>query len=434
MANGLYGSMRELQAINYAYSKNSIQIFILNGITSDYFTTYKDHFNFIISYFEKYNQLPSKESFQAKFPDNFEWINVSESEEAIVDALREAKLFRDVVADYKEIGQLLKDEKSDKAIEKMASLSQNYLKQEQTKCVDLIDDANLRYDSYIERLENPDKTFVTTGIKELDDIIGGWDMKNETAAICARTGFGKSWWMIYFALMAAKSGLRVGYYSGEMETDLVGYRLDSFAGNISNGSLTHGNANVRDDYSNYIESISSVIKGHIYCITPDMFDGSVTVSKLRAFIEKYDLQMLCIDQLSLLDDQKRARTPREQYMNISKDLRSLQRLKKIPIIEAVQLNREDTSENGPSTKNIAESDRIGQDATTVLFIDRKNDNVIFTIGKSRNARTGDKLTYSWNPNLGTFHYIPSENDAKKGEDFNSILDIYSDSSKSDSVF
>ena len=418
MINGLYGSMRELQAINYAYSKNSIQIFILNGITSDYFTTYKDHFDFIISYYEKYNQLPSKETFQAKFSDSFEWLNVSDSEQAIVDGLKEAKLFRDVISDYKEIGQLLKDEKADKAIEKMASLSQNYLKQEQAKCVDLIGDANLRYDSYIERLENPDKTFVTTGI----------------AAICARTGFGKSWWLIYFALMAAKSGLRVGYYSGEMETDLVGYRLDSFAGNISNGSLTHGNANVKDDYSNYIESISTTIRGHIYCITPDMFDGSVTVSKLRAFIEKYDLQMLCIDQLSLLDDQKRARNPREQYMNISKDLRSLQRLKKIPILEAVQLNREDTSENGPSTKNIAESDRIGQDATTVLFIDRKNDNVIFTIGKSRNARTGDKLTYSWNPNYGTFHYIPSENDARNGEDCESLLDEYKDSGRSDSVF
>ena len=39
--NGLYGSMRELQAINYVYNKNSIQLFVLNGITSDYFTTYK---------------------------------------------------------------------------------------------------------------------------------------------------------------------------------------------------------------------------------------------------------------------------------------------------------------------------------------------------------------------------------------------------------
>ena len=434
MVNGLFGSMRELQAINYVFNKNSIQLFILNNITSDYFTTYKNHFDFIIKYYDRYNQLPSKEIFQSKFADSFEWIIVTDSEQSIIDGLKEAKLYRDVISDYKEIGELIKDEKTDKAIEKMASISQNYLKQSQNNCIDLINDANLRYDSYIDRVENPDKSFVTTGIKELDDILGGWDMKNETAAICARTGFGKSWWLIYFALVAAKSGLRVGYYSGEMETDLVGYRLDSFNGNLSNGALTHGNANIKEDYLNYIDSLKESIRGHIYCITPDMFDGSVTVSKLRAFIEKYDLQMLCIDQLSLLDDQKKARNPREQYVNISKDLRALQRLKKIPILEAVQLNREDTTENGPSTKNIAESDRIGQDATTVIFVDRKNDNVIFTIGKSRNARTGDKLTYSWNPNFGTFYYIPTEKDAKSGEDCEKILDEYSDINKSDSVF
>jgi replicative DNA helicase len=144
--------------------------------------------------------------------------------------------------------------------------------------------------------------------------------------------------------------------------------------------------------------------------------------------------MLCIDQLSLLDDQRRARTPREQYVNISKDLRALQRLKKIPILEAVQLNREDTTENGPSTKNIAESDRIGQDATTVIFIDRKNDNVTFTVGKSRNAKTGDKLTYLWNINYGTLHYVPSEKDAKNGEDVEVLLGNYDDSRRSDSVF
>ena len=434
MTNGLYNSMCELQAINYVYNKNSIQMFILNGITSDYFTTYKDHYNYIIRYHEKYNQLPSKEIFQSKFSDNFEWIVVSDSEESIIDRLKEAKLFRDLINDYKDIGELIKSENTVKAIEKMASISQQYLKQEQSSCVDLISDAKLRFDTYIERCENPEKAFVTTGLKELDDILGGWDLKNETAAICARTGFGKSWWMIFFALMAAKSGLRVGYYSGEMEIDLVGYRLDTFMGNIANGSLTHGNANVKNQYETYMESLNKVVPGHIFCITPDMLDGSATVGKLRAFIEKYDLQMLCVDQLSLLDDQRRAKTPREQFANISKDLRALQRLKKIPILEAVQLNREDTTETGPTTKNIAESDRIGQDATTVLFIERKSDNVIFTVGKARNAKTGDKLTYAWNINMGTFHYIPIEGDARQGEGYEQLLEDYQDTAKSDSVF
>ena len=429
------GAITELQTINYIFQKNSIRAIIDNGITRDYFTVYKEHFDYLLDFYNKYNQLPSKETFQGKFNDSFEWLNVTDPEEYLISHLREAKMYRDVVKDYNAIGELLKSEQTDKAISQMSAISQKFYSQSGVGCVDLIDNAKDRYNSYLERVNNPDKSFVTTGLKELDDVIGGWDMLNETAIISARTGIGKSWLLIYFAYFAAKQGLRVGYYSGEMEAEFIGYRFDTFAGNIANGSLTHGNSEIKNQYETYLSNLSSTIKGHIYCITPDdkMFNGSVTVSKLKAFIEKYDLQMLCIDQFSLLDDEQKGKSVREQAINISKNLRALQRLKKIPILCAVQLNREDTEESGPSTRNIAESDRIGQDATTVLFIENKGDNVRITIGKSRNAKTGDKLTYMWNKNMGIMHYIPTDNDAKKGVDAEAIADSYNDT-KSDTIF
>ena len=79
----------------------------------------------------------------------------------------------------------------------MYEISQQFLKQKQSSCIDLINNANLRYEKYLNRLENPEKSFVTTGLKELDKILGGWDMENETATICARTGFGKSWFRYF---------------------------------------------------------------------------------------------------------------------------------------------------------------------------------------------------------------------------------------------
>ena len=352
----------------------------------------------------------------------------------MLDKLKEEKLYRDVVSSYKELAELIKAQKTNVAIERMASIAQQFLKQKQTNAIDLIENANVRLENYIDRVNNPEKATVTTGLKELDDILGGWDLTNETAVIAARTGVGKSWWLIYFALAAAKKGLRVGFYSGEMDTDLVGYRLDTLNGNIANGSLTHGNGNVRMQYESYIEDLNKNVPGKIICITPEMIDGNATVSKLRAFIEKYDLQMLCVDQFSLLEDEKRGRNPREQMLNLSKDLRTLQRLKQIPILAAAQLNREEISADGPSTRNISESDRIGQDATTVLFIERKKDNVVITVGKARNAKTGDKLTYIWNINMGTLSYIPTENDAKKGEGAEELEMQYNDTEKSNSVF
>ena len=434
MSEAISGAVTELQFLNFIFQQKSLNSVILNGITSDYFTTYKEHFNFIKNFYDTYNQLPSKETFTGKFGDSFDWLNVNDPEDYFIAKLREAKLYRDLIGDYKIFTNLIKSEKTNEAVEKMAEISQKYLKQQQSKCVDLISDAHIRFDNYIDKVNNPSQSYITTGIKELDDILGGWDMKNESAVIAARTGFGKSWWLIYFALQAAKAGLRVGYYSGEMDSDLVGYRLDTFFGNIPNGSLTHGNENVKLQYAQYIDDLNKVIPGHLYTPTPEDFGGFASVSKLKAFVEKYDIQFLCIDQLSLMADDKHGKGLYEQLGNISKDLRSFQRLKKIPILMASQLNREEWESDGPSTKNISGNDAVGHDATTVLFIERKQDNVVFTVGKARNAKTGDKLTYYWNINLGIINYVPTEKDAKLGEGSDELLNQYNDSEKSNSVF
>lgn len=435
MGNTALGSLTELQILNYAFIKNSLSIFSENGITADYFTTYRPQFEFLTSYYNQYGQLPSQETFQIKFDGKWDWLTVSDSADYLLKQLREAKLYRDVIVDYGKMTELIRDEKTDKAIEMMSEISQKYLQTSQSSCIDLITDGKARYDAYVERVNNPSKAFVTTGLPELDEILGGWDLQNESAAICARTGVGKSWMLVYFAMSAAKAGLRVGYYSGEMEADLIGYRFDTLLGNIANGSLTHGNASVKEQYENFIETLPTVVSGHLYCITPDdpMFGGRVTVDKLRSFIEKYDLQMLCVDQFSLVEDQRHAKTPREQAVNISKDLRALQRIKKIPILYAVQLNREDTTENGPSTKNISESDRIGQDCSTVLFIETKDDTMKMIIGKSRNAKSGDRLSYAWNKNMGIIRFIPTEGDARGGKDVDVTLEQF-DTDKSDNVF
>ena len=51
MANeAMYGSMIELQFLNYIFKVNSFQVVILNGIIEDHFTTYKPHFKFIKSF------------------------------------------------------------------------------------------------------------------------------------------------------------------------------------------------------------------------------------------------------------------------------------------------------------------------------------------------------------------------------------------------
>ncbi len=429
----IYAAVIELQTLNYIFKHNSMQIVTMNEITEQHFTLYKDHFKFIKNFYDQYKSVPSKETFQAKFGNTFEWMDVKDPDDYLVAKLDEAKLSRDVIVDFTKMRDLIKDEKTDKAVELMAAVSQKYLKQSKAEIVELVENADIRYQNYLEKSKNNNKFFIKTGLEELDLVINGWDVLNDSVVIAGRPGFGKSWWMIFFAMHAAKQGFKVGFYSGEMEPDSIGYRFDTFLGNIPNGALTHGNESVDQQYKTFLESLSNVVQGKLFVLTPEMIGGYMTVSYCRAFMEKHDLDIMFIDQLSLMRDEKNGRNAKEKLDNISTDLRLLQRMMKKPIIMASQLNREDVGEDGPDTKNISGSDKIGQDATIVLFIERnpKENLVKLLLGKSRNSESGKRLTYMWEINKGILHYIPDSKDALGGKpDENSIEEDI----KSGSVF
>ena len=96
----------------------------------------------------------------------------------------------------------------------------------------------------------------------------------------------------------------------------------------------------------------------------------------------------------------------------------------IPIISVSQQNRESTEEKGVGTQNIAQSDRIGQDSTTVIFLERKDDIMTLYLGKARDTVVGAKLNYRVNLDTGTFTFIPNENDATGGADCDGLRDEF----------
>ena len=144
-----------------------------------------------------------------------------------------------------------------------------------------------------------------------------------------------------------------------------------------------------------------------------MIGGLAGTTELRGFIEKDDLDMLCVDQHSLLVDDKHAKSPVERASNISRDLKTLQVLKKIPIIAVSQQNRQ-SIEDGINLTHISQSDRIGQDSTIVLALERKDDVLIVNLLKSRNSENSAQFKYAVDFDKGIFEYINIENDGLKG--------------------
>lgn len=407
--------MIELQVINKVLATKQFAFLKLNNITSDYFNDYKDEFKYIDSYYDKYNTVPDVATFLSTYP-SFELLQVNEPNDALIDSLEEEYLYRQSVPIIQEAARLLTEDDARKGIEYIQSHIDKIARKMPMNAIDLVKQADERYQKYLDRVANPKSFYITTGFKELDDIIGGWDLKGEYACVVARTNHGKSWWLDYFVLAAAKSGKRVGLYSGEMSADKVGYRLDTLFSHISNYKITRGFEEVQGDYGKHIEDFKK-IAGNIFVITPADLGGPATVPKLKAFCERYEIELLAIDQFSLMDDARKNKVRNEKFESISMDVKIMQTQLEIPVICVAQLNRGIEKGEDPDTSNIAGSDRIAQDATTILSLQQKdNHRVVLQIMKARDAKVGDKLTYIWDIDEGKFEYIPMDSEPQAIKD------------------
>ena len=422
--------MIQLQILNKILETGNSSLFTLNNLDDSYFSDYKDEFNFIKNHYTSYGVVPDKETFVSKFP-TFDFLIVKETDKYLLDALAEDRNKRNLIETFNKIRDKLNANDTDGAMQVFRNASDKMSEMISLESTDIFKDIS-RYDAYVERCSDFSKYYVSTGFKELDNVLGGWDRQEELATIIARTNQGKSWMLLKCAIAAAEQGLNVGLYSGEMSERKVGYRIDTLISHISNTCIIQGNTAIQNDYKRYIDSLANgKIKGSIKVLTPAQINGPAGVTALRAFIEKEKLDMLCVDQHSLLEDDRKAKNPVERAANISKDLKNLQVLKKIPIISVSQQNRGDTSE-GITTMNIAQSDRIGQDSTVVLAFEQKDGVLNLQIIKARDAGAGKKLQYAINFDKGTFEFMPSDNDATNGAGTEALKEIYEENG--DDVF
>lgn len=397
-------------------------LIILNRLDESFFPNYKGEWKYITNHFDKYGKIPDKESFLSNFPE-FDLIKVNEPAQYLIDELYKEHQSNQLAETFNKVRKLLIEGKTEEAVDLYKNAYEKLAVGVPLTSVDILKDTS-RYDAYVERLQSFDKYYVRTGLPELDSIIGGWDREEELATIVARTNVGKSWLLLKFAVAAAEQGLTVGIYSGEMSERKVGYRIDTLIQHISNGALIHGSSSIQNDYKTYIENLPNRFKGSIKVLTPNMINGPAGVTALRAFVEKDKLDILFIDQHSLLEDDRKAKNPVERASNISKDLKNLQVLKRIPIISVSQQNRSST-ENGVGSEHVAQSDRIAQDSTIILFFEKhKDDNTLLDVDlvKSRDSENGKKLTYKIDFNRGEFVYIPNKDDVDNSDSYSTRYD------------
>ena len=408
-----------LQVLSKVIISGDYSLISENLLTAEYFPGYENEFNFISEHFEKYGNVPDEATFRSKFKD-LELLDVTESDRYLIDTIREEYLFTKAVPVIQKAAELLKSD-SNMAVEYLVNEFKTNLQPDyEIHSVDILKSIGERIEATETVNDDIDSMFIPTGFPEIDAEMMGFQKGEELVVIFARTNQGKSWVAEKCSVSAVESGYTVGYFSPEMSAKNIGYRFDTLHGNIPNLSVIYGSFSdnfTLDDYKKYGDTLKDV-PGKFYMTKPSDFARKVTVSKLRNWVKAQNLDMLVIDGITYLSDEryKKGDSKTISLTNISEDLMSLSEEMSIPVIVVVQANRggivDKTSNDTPELENIRDSDGIAMNASIVFSVRQKRDFddtvLIIEKKKARIGKVGQVFAYTWNIDTGNFTYTELE--------------------------
>lgn len=217
-------------------------------------------------------------------------------------------------------------------------------------------------------------TGISTGFNLLDKVTCGWQ-KSDLIIIAARPGMGKT----SFALSMIQNSLKkkeiaVGFFSLEMSSEQLVYRMISAESEIENRSLKNGNLE-KYEWQKVMSISSKLSKSKIYIDDTPSLSIFELKTKCRRLKSKHNIEMLVIDYLQLMvgDVSKKNFNREQEIASISRTLKNIAKELNIVVVALSQLSRAVESRGGtkkPQLSDLRESGAIEQDADMVILLYR----------------------------------------------------------------
>ena len=406
--------MIQLQALNYIIANKDINF--LSVYDEKYFSTYKDEYNFIVDHVRRYKNVPDIETVLEKFKD-FGVVNVTESADYLKTKLFEEFLYTTSVEVLtKGADMYAKDSRM--ATNYIISKLKDIKPPETNYGIDIIQSATTRYDRFLDKFNNMDTNEyeISTGLDELDMLLGKLRRGEEFVVIYARTNNAKTWVAEKMATSAWEAGENVGFFSPEMSDIEIGYRFDALFKHFSNKGMSGRERDFNpDNYGSYIKKLKKYTN-KFNVTDPLTFDKEPTVSKLRKWVEDMELSIIFIDGINYLYNERgNNKKESDRLTEIAEDLMLLSKEKKIPVIAVMQANRTaardangEVNDDTPELDTIRNSDGISHNASRAIAVRYKDQVLTLKITKDRYSDSvGAKLIYNCDLNTGKFTYLPN---------------------------
>ncbi|MBI5451226.1 MAG: replicative DNA helicase [Gammaproteobacteria bacterium] len=259
-------------------------------------------------------------------------------------------------------------------------------------------------------------TGVSTGYKDLDNMTSGLQ-PGDMVIVAGRPSMGKTSFAMNLAEEAAiKSRLPVAIFSMEMPSEQLVMRMLSSLGHVDQNRVRTGKLG-SDDWPRLTSAMNLLGDARLFIDDTPALTPNELRAKARRIMRDLErepvveggepkrLGLIVIDYLQLMQIPGHKENRTNEISEISRNIKSLAKELKVPVIALSQLNRslEQRPNKRPQMSDLRESGAIEQDADLIMFIYRDEvynedspDKGIaeIIIGKQRNGPIGTvRLTF-----------------------------------------
>jgi replicative DNA helicase len=404
-----------------AVCKNKDISTLLADNVDEIFTSHKDIWDSLKSYYYKFKAVPEAGILMERFKD-FEPVETKAETGYYLDKLKNEYLTGRLKNIIIQSGSALKEDAASRVLgDLQAKLSQLSKFTNHVRDVDVID------------IELAEKHFLA--VKERSAIMGGapgiltgFDAIDKAyptgmapghlIVAIGWPGRGKTWFTSYLACKAWEQGFKPMIVSLEMSPENMRDRIYTMMGSglFRASDFARGDVNV-DTFRSWGQKRFENKNGFILVSNEGM--GEVNANTVQSKIDQHKPDLVILDYHQLFSDNKRSAGATERNMNVSREFKMLAMTNNIPVIDITAATMDDITDQDapPMLSQVAWSKAIEYDADMAIAIHKYTDtNMIEVV--SRKNRHGQEFNVflDWDINRGIIKEIyenPFANDASK---------------------
>jgi replicative DNA helicase len=401
-----------------AVCKNKDISTLLADNVDDLFTSHRDIWEGLKSYYYKFKAVPETGVLQEKFKDFEPDLNVKAETGYYLDKLKNEYLSARLKSIILQGGSALKEDAASRVLadmqRKLAGLARFTNNVRDLDITDL-DAAERHFASVKDRsAAMGGSPGIKTGFQAIDTAYPTGMAPGHLIVAIGWPGKGKTWFTSYLACKAWEQGFKPMIISLEMSPENMRDRIYTMLGSglFKASDLSKGDINI-DDFKSWGQK---KFEGkNSFVLVSNEGTAEVTPATVQGKIDQHKPDLVILDYHQLFNDNKRSNSEVERNRNISREFKLLAVSNNIPIIDITAATADDISdqENPPMMSQVAWSKAIEYDADMAMAIHRyPGTNLIEVV--SRKNRHGHEFDFhlDWDINRGVikelYDYVPPQ--------------------------